>query len=96
MTKYKCKNCNDVIESQHTHDFVSCSCFKETKRLVDEIATKVVEYIKDKKIDESGPFNLHHYVSCAVNDIMIHGFFVDGGHDYCRYGGNINDMEKVD
>jgi len=22
----KCLNCNDVIESKHVHDFVSCSC----------------------------------------------------------------------
>lgn len=26
--KVQCKNCNDVIESKHVHDFVSCSCFR--------------------------------------------------------------------
>ena len=24
--KVRCKNCGDVIESKHTHDYVSCSC----------------------------------------------------------------------
>ena len=24
--KIKCKLCGDIIESKHTHDFVTCSC----------------------------------------------------------------------
>ena len=24
----QCRNCLDVIESKHQHDFVTCSCFK--------------------------------------------------------------------
>ena len=24
--KIRCKHCNDIIESKHRHDFVSCSC----------------------------------------------------------------------
>ena len=23
----KCRNCKDIIESKHRHDFVTCSCF---------------------------------------------------------------------
>jgi hypothetical protein len=26
MSKIKCLECDDVIESQHRHDFVRCSC----------------------------------------------------------------------
>jgi len=26
--KAKCKNCGDIIESKHRHDFVACSCFE--------------------------------------------------------------------
>lgn len=26
--KVKCLNCNDIIQSQHVHDWVCCSCFK--------------------------------------------------------------------
>ncbi len=26
INKCRCKKCNDVIESKHVHDFVSCSC----------------------------------------------------------------------
>ncbi len=24
--RIKCKKCNDIIESRHTHDFVECKC----------------------------------------------------------------------
>jgi hypothetical protein len=26
--KAKCKNCGDILESKHRHDWVACSCFK--------------------------------------------------------------------
>ena len=31
MNKAKCKNCEDVIESKHRHDWVACSCFTNTE-----------------------------------------------------------------
>lgn len=27
----KCKVCGEVLESTYTHDFVECSCFKQSK-----------------------------------------------------------------
>ncbi len=27
--KAQCKNCLDIIESKHVHDFVTCSCFQD-------------------------------------------------------------------
>lgn len=26
VNKIKCKNCGDIIESKHVHDFVWCNC----------------------------------------------------------------------
>ena len=26
MNKIRCKHCNDIIESRHRHDFVTCKC----------------------------------------------------------------------
>ena len=43
----QCVKCGDIIESNHRHDFVSCSC---------------------------------------------HAIFVDGGMDYIRIGGNVEDI----
>jgi len=31
MSKARCKNCGDVIESKHRHDFVTCGCYDEDK-----------------------------------------------------------------
>lgn len=30
MGKVKCKNCGQVLESKHVHDFQMCSCENET------------------------------------------------------------------
>lgn len=30
VNKIKCKKCGDVIESKHVHDFVECTCFKNS------------------------------------------------------------------
>lgn len=54
----KCKNCGDVIESKHRHDWVACSCFK--------------------------------------NEFDNKGFFIDGGTDYFRIGGNIDNLLRYD
>ena len=48
--KVKCLECNKIIESKYTHDYVVCGCNNNT--------------------------------------------MVDGGYDYCRYGGK--DMNKIE
>ena len=53
--KARCRNCLEVIESKHSHDWVSCSCFE--------------------------------------NKMGTQGIFIDGGDDYGRYGGNIQNLE---
>ena len=56
--KIQCNNCKDIIESKSRHDFVTCSCFTNSK---------------DNK-----------------------GIYVDGGDDYCRIGGDPNNMTFID
>lgn len=31
--RIRCKNCGEIIESKSRHDFVGCSCFKNSKGL---------------------------------------------------------------
>lgn len=52
--KIQCKNCGDIIESKNRHDWIACSCFKNTE---------------DNQ-----------------------GVFVDGGKDYLRWGGNLDNI----
>ena len=58
MSKARCLNCGDVIESKDRHDWVCCSCFDSTKH--------------------------------------TRGFYLDGGNDYIRCGGNLDDIEWID
>jgi hypothetical protein len=53
----KCKNCLDIIESKHRHDWVSCSCFS--------------------------------------NDGDTTGIYIDGGQDYCRIGGKLENVLRL-
>lgn len=48
--KAMCIRCNDIIESVHRHDFVTCKCG---------------------------------------------AIFVDGGHDYLRRGGDLDNIEEL-
>ena len=57
QNKAKCRNCGEVVESKHRHDWVACSCFR--------------------------------------NSPDTRGFYLDGGNDYGRYGGNIDDIEWI-
>jgi hypothetical protein len=58
MSRAKCKNCGDIIESRYRHDWVCCSCFNA----------------KENKT----------------------GIFIDGGEDYLRMGGNLDNVEILD
>lgn len=59
MSKARCKNCEDIVESKTRHEWVCCSCFR-------------------------------------LRIGMPHGFFLDGGDDYIRVGGNQDDIEWID
>jgi DNA-directed RNA polymerase subunit RPC12/RpoP len=52
--QYRCKNCGDIIESKHHHDWVACRCYE--------------------------------------NKIGSPGIWCDGGQDYSRIGGNLDNI----
>ena len=59
MSKAKCVNCGDVIESLSRDDWQCCTCYS--------------------KRDFNGG----------------HGIYIDGGDDYLRLGGNLDDIEGL-
>jgi hypothetical protein len=88
--KYKCRNCGDVLESKHRHDWVSCSCFVSSNRS----SEKIVELLEERAPAELSDY-LTHQIRCAIAEVIGTGFYVDGGQDYTRVGGNINDIEEI-
>lgn len=100
----KCRNCGDTIESKTQHDFVSCTCWKEGQRRMNEFRDKY--YRKDtEKVKIS---NIEYEVVNIDYDSMYEdpkykeicelwgrGFFLDGGRDKlgARFGGNFEDMD---
>lgn len=90
MNKAQCTNCKDIIESRHTHDFVSCTCFKETQNLTAKFIDKLNEWI------EEGIELTPHLAACAFNEVAGHGFFLDGGREYQRAGGRFSDMKYIE
>lgn len=41
--------------------------------------------------------SVHDFVACSCfSKDNGHGFFLDGGNDYHRFGGNFNDIEWVE
>jgi hypothetical protein len=83
MSKAKCKNCGDVVESKTRHDWQSCSCFHETEVLVARLSERLLAAKSE------------HAMHCILQEELGRGFFIDGGSEYCRCGGNLEDMEWV-
>ncbi len=80
MSKAKCTNCGDVIESRHQYEFVMCTCYVEA-------SDKVIAFEKThgKRDDEFWKFVKEN----------SSGFFLDGGEVYTRYGGNFSHIEWI-
>ncbi len=74
----QCRNCGDEIESKHRHDFVVCSCWK------DSIA-------KFNLWEEENP-NATHEEKCNWQTRHGTGIAVDGGGAYLRRLGKITDI----
>ena len=89
MTKAKCKNCRNIVESKHRHDFVSCSCRVKSNKLTEQLI-EALGRLKDEhgKLDE-------HLIYCAFEEVIGHGFSLDGGNDYTRVIGKLSDYEEV-
>lgn len=102
----KCKNCGDIIESKYQHDFVTCTCYRESSKALDDyrdahfiISSKTSDFLgKPVTINEYDYKVMDADEEYKVLKDNFHGFFLDGGkgHDgqggYTRYGGNFHDI----
>ena len=86
MNKAKCTNCNQVLESKHRHDFVQCKCRIESDVLVEKFLETLKSYDSALSL---------HSAACAFEETVGHGIFIDGGNEYSRRGGNLNDLEEI-
>ncbi len=90
MSKAKCLNCKQIIESKHQHDFVQCKCRSQSDDLNNSFREKLYEYrAEGLKINEGQV----HLSCCAFEEIIGHGIFLDGGDQYFRCGGKIEDIK---
>lgn len=91
----ECLNCGDIIESKFRHDFVTCSCFDTSTNLRHKIAESVIEQLRNFPGDftDSQYENIRHQVACALASSTGTGFFLDGGQEYTRCGGNLSHIK---
>lgn len=82
MSKAQCKNCGDIVESKTRHDFVACSCFQETKARV-------------RSMETENPTVTRQEIVAFASSIQ-RGFYLDGGKDYLRVGGNFGDIKWLE
>ena len=82
MSKARCKNCGDVVESKTRHDFVTCTCFQETRATV-------------QAMEGENPGATHRELVALASGIQ-RGFYLDGGKDYTKVGGNFTDIEWLE
>lgn len=66
----KCRNCGDIIESKHRHDFVSCSCMIEFEE-------KCRQYQYDN-------IEATHVEVCRFAARHCKGISIDGGLEYSK------------
>jgi len=102
----KCKNCGDVIESKHGHDWVSCTCFQEGEKAVSEYQDEHYKICTIRKIIGKCEIDVptYDYEAMWKDPEFIkltdarRGFFLDGGKGYdekgsgTRCGGNFDDI----
>lgn len=93
MSKAMCRNCKEILESRHRHEFVVCKCRRESDELNYKFRQKLEEYRSEGL---SITDNQIHLACCAFEEIIGHGMFLDGGDDYLRCGGNVDDIEILE
>lgn len=93
MSKAMCRNCKEILESKYRHDFVVCKCRRESDELNGKFRETLKRYQKEGMQMTEGQI---HLACCAFEEIIGHGMFLDGGDDYLRYGGNIDDVEILE
>ena len=83
MSKAKCKNCGDIVESKHRHDWVSCKCFQRSDTQKVDFRITLEQSASAYGLDDNQVKGI-----CSIfNKIVSSGFFIDGGNDYTRCGG---------
>ena len=104
MSKARCKNCKDVIESRYRHEFVTCTCYKKGQALLKAYDDKhyIIEYENyTLSSGDSRTFPKYNYDAMYADlvrkDIIdnLRGFHLDGGEDYCKFGGTVADIEWI-
>ena len=73
--KVKCNNCDQVIQSMHRNDFVSCRCRLRSNSMITKIHEEIIAVLEL-------PEFLHHKVACALSKHLGTGIAVDGGDEY--------------
>lgn len=93
MSKAQCTNCLDILESKSNHEFVICSCYASSQELVTKVSNAVIDAVKEyaEPLDD----NQQHQVNCAVWSVLGTGFFLDGGDQCTRYGGNLDHIKNI-
>lgn len=98
----KCKNCGDVVESKHRQDMVSCSCFKKSQELLNELSKRFITSIDTSTFSgKTISIPNYNYVAmwadpeyrAAVDSAR--GFALDGGDEYYGVIGNCNDVIRI-
>jgi len=72
----RCKNCGDILESKHRHDYVTCTCFQESSEKRHEFIETFKEIFPNSSEIMWIELELNH---------PSRGIMIDGGLDYQRY-----------
>lgn len=88
MSKAKCLNCNDIVESKSVHDWQCCSCFTKSRNLCDTFCNQL-----NKEITNDTDAELYIKAVMLFSELTHRGFYLDGGGEYCRCGGNLADIQ---
>ncbi len=90
MSKVKCLNCYQILESTSRHDFVGCKCYREA-RAQDKLFREALEEYLAQGIALSP-----HVAQCAFTKVVGgKGVAVDGGSDYLRIIGAPESFEII-
>jgi len=94
MSKAQCTNCGDILESRSNHEFVTCNCYMTSQELCWKISDAVI--MATRTYAEPLDDNQQHQLRCALFSTIGTGFFLDGGNDCPRLGGNLDHIKPIE
>ncbi len=92
-TKFKCKNCQDIIWSRYSGEFRVCKCWIETHEKVHQVTEKILNKL-DAYIEVAFD-DLQHCISCILMDEFGYGIAVDQTEHYIRQMGSDFDFDYL-